>query len=148
MTDLDAIRDQYPPPKKRPDRYGTVKRHPKYEELYTLQLDQVIELLERMRLVHGTWRDVSAFGRTRLKVLRALRHKKHANGQARKTVSMTVLDRLISGTEVGDLSDFEFFTSDQLVEMGVWEDVDMIAHIPPDADMYGNPREESNDAGV
>jgi hypothetical protein len=93
-----------------------VTRHPNARELYTPFTRDVVLLLERMRDEHGTWRDVAALSNTRLKVLRLTR-----NG-ARKAISMKLMDRLIQGTGVGSLDDFEWFTPEDLVKLGIWED--------------------------
>lgn len=98
------------------------KVHPKNAERYTPWGPNVVDLLERMYRELGTWRDVSWKGEIRMKALRGLRHGTHANlKKKRTTVSMTVLDRMIQGCGVGSLSEFEWFTPDELIERGLWE---------------------------
>jgi hypothetical protein len=101
-----------------------VSKHPKQNERYTIWGPQVVELLERMRVELGTWRDVSATGEVRLKQLRALRLGIHPNGKKRTTVSMTVIDRMITNSGVGRVSDFTWYTPDELIEMGLWAPIE------------------------
>jgi len=124
-VDADSVRASTPS-KRRLAASGAKKLHPNYRERYTPISDQVIALLEQMRDELGFWRDVSAVSGTRLKVLRSIRHRKHANGKDRKTISLTLLDRLITTTGVGNLRDFTFFTPEDLIKMGIWEDVDQV----------------------
>jgi len=91
-------------------------RHPKGDDLYTPMTPEVYGLLEQMyHEWENNWRLVAWKGDIRLKVLRKLRQ-----GQV-KAVSMKRLDRLITGTGVGDLRDFPWFTADDLVAMGIWK---------------------------
>jgi hypothetical protein len=92
--------------------------HPNHQELYTPFTRQVVLLFERMRDEHGTWRDVAYLTDTRLKVLRLAR-----NG-SRKAISIKLMDRMIQGTGVGSLDDFTWFTPEDLVKLGIWEDVE------------------------
>lgn len=89
--------------------------HPNSGDLYTPITPEVLELLNEMRRVHSTWRDVSAISKTRLRVLRRIRTG------GRKAISMTLLDRLITTTGVGVLESFTWFTADDLVALGVWD---------------------------
>jgi hypothetical protein len=84
---------------------------------------EIIAMIERLRLEYGRWRDVSAETGLRLKQLRAIRQMKHANGKHRKTISLTVMDRILTTTEVGHINDYPWYTPEQLVEMGIWEPV-------------------------
>jgi len=124
-VDAETVRDSTPN-RKRVTAGGARKLHPSHRERYTPITDEVIALLEQMKRELNTWRDVSAVSGTRLKVLRSIRHRKHANGKDRHTISLTVLDRLITTTGVGDLRDFTFFTPEDLVDMGIWKDVDKV----------------------
>jgi hypothetical protein len=84
---------------------------------------EVAELLERMHVEHGRWRDIAALSGIRLKQVRSLRHGKHANGSVRKTVSLTTMDKLITATDVGQIYDYPWYTPSQLIEMGLWEPI-------------------------
>jgi hypothetical protein len=91
--------------------------HPQSAELWTPVTPELMTLIHRMRLEWGTWREVSAQTGVRLRVLR------HVHQANRKAISLSLLDRLISGTRMGDLRDFPWFTADDLVELGIWEPV-------------------------
>lgn len=93
------------------------RKHPNSGDLYTPVTPELIELFERMKSEHGTWRRVAAISETRLKVLRNLRRSK------RKAVSLRLLDRLCTTTNVGSVGEFTWFTADDLVALGVWEPV-------------------------
>ena len=90
--------------------------HPKKHDLYTPVTPELLELFVRMRARHGSWRQVAFLSNTRLKVLRRWR-----NGQ-RKSISMTKLDELITTTGVGSLRDYPWFTADDLVTLGIWDE--------------------------
>jgi hypothetical protein len=93
-------------------------------EVYTPMTEDICRLLDRMKDEHGgRWRDVSALSGVRLKQIRSLRQSKHANGKDRKTVSLGVMDRLITTTDVGHVSDYPWYTPDELVEMGIWKPI-------------------------
>lgn len=94
-----------------------VRRHPNSGELYTPLNAQFYELLEQMHREYGNWRIVAWKADVRLKVLRNLRQGK------RKTISMRVLDRMITSSGVGRLEDFIFYTPDDLVRLGIWDEV-------------------------
>ena len=100
--------------------------HPKSGDLYTPITTELLELFARMRVRHGTWRQVAYLSNTRLKVLRRYHH-----GTVR-TISMKKLDEIITTTEVGDLRDYPWFTADELVAAGLWD-----APYPP---LDGRPR--------
>jgi hypothetical protein len=89
--------------------------HPKHEDLYTPVTPELIALFERMKAEHATWRRVCWITNTRMKVMRSLR-----NG-SRKTISMKKLDEMIQATEVGSLTEFTWFTADDLVNLGIWK---------------------------
>ena len=88
--------------------------HPSQRDLYTPLTPELTALFKRMRDEHGSWRKVAALTGTRMKVLRNIRKK-------RKCVSLTVLDRMCSGTRVGSVSEFPWFTADDLVRLGIWD---------------------------
>lgn len=93
-----------------------MSKHPKSGDLYTPLTTELRELFARMRQRHGTWREVAYLSNTRLKVLR-----RYHQGTVR-TISLTKLDEIITTTEVGDLRDYPWYTADQLVEMGLWDE--------------------------
>lgn len=91
--------------------------HPKSEDLYTPITPEVQALFQRMYDELGSWREVAAAGRIRLKVLRNLRQRK------RTCVSQRRLDKLCSGTGIGGVHEFPWFTADDLVKLGIWKPV-------------------------
>lgn len=99
------------PKKKHPN----TSYHPSSGDLYTPVTAEVIALLIRMKLKHRFWRDVSAISGTKLRVVRRLRYGEY------KTVSMSLLDRMITTTGVGSIEDFVWFTADDLVALGIWD---------------------------
>lgn len=98
----------------------TERRHPNGGDLYTPCTPELLALFERMFAELGTWRRVAALGRVRMKVLRNIRRGK------RKAVSMQLMDRIISGTEIGNLQEFEWFTANDLVALGIWDPVQYV----------------------
>jgi len=92
------------------------RRHPNGHDLYTPLGPQVRELLWRMHDEHGTWREVSALSAIRLKIIRNIRRDMN-----RRAISMTMLDRLITATGVGSLEEFQWFTANDLVRLGIWK---------------------------
>lgn len=91
-------------------------KHPAANDLYTPCGDQMFALFEQMRQELGSWRIVAWKGEVRLKVLREMRAGR------RKAISLTVLDRMTTGTGVGSVSDFIWFTADDLVRLGIWKE--------------------------
>jgi hypothetical protein len=91
--------------------------HPKSEDLYTPITPEVQALFQRMYDELGSWREVAAAGSIRLKVLRNLRQRK------RTCVSHRRLDKLCSGTGIGGVHEFTWFTADDLVALGIWKPV-------------------------
>lgn len=96
-----------------PEGYG----HPNGGDLYTPVTPEVKELFLRMRRELGTWRMVAWKGEVRLKVLRNMRRS------TRKAISQSLLDRLTTGTGVGSIHEFTWFTAQDLVNLGIWEPV-------------------------
>lgn len=96
------------------------RRHPADDDLYTPTTPELLELFERMKKEHGTWRQVAAISETRLKVLRNLRQGK------RKAVSQRLLDRIITSTGVGGMHEFTWFTANDLVALGIWDPVQYV----------------------
>lgn len=95
--------------------------HPLSGEVYTPMTTEVVEMIERLHLEYGQWRAVAEVSGLRLKQIRAIRQGKHANGKARKTISLTVMDRILTTTAMGHVNDYEWYTPDELVEMGIWK---------------------------
>lgn len=89
--------------------------HPKKNDLYTPITPELLELFARMRQRHASWRQVAYLSNTRLKVLR----RYHRGTQ--RAISMTKLDEIITTTGVGSLRDYDWYTPDQLVAMGIWD---------------------------
>lgn len=94
--------------------------HPLRDDLYTPVTPELQALFARMRAEHGTWRNVCAVSGTRMKVFRNLRTGK------RKAVSLRLLDRIITTTEVGSVEEFTWFTADDLVKLGIWKPVQYV----------------------
>lgn len=104
------------------------KGHPNEGDVYTPITPEVVELFERMKAEgDGTWRQVAATCGMRLKVLRNIYTVR------RKTISLALLDRAITRTGVGNLRDYLWFTPQDLVAMGIWDDV----HARDDAEGEG-----------
>jgi hypothetical protein len=95
--------------------------HPLNGEVYTPVTDEIVHLIERLHDEAGRWSDVAELSGIRSKQLRSLRHMKHANGNRRKTISLRVMDKLLTATEVGHVNDYPWYTPDELVAMGIWQ---------------------------
>lgn len=93
------------------------KRHPNDGDLYTPITPQLMALIVRMRQEHGTWSNVCAVSKTKKRVLRKL-YKLEI-----RAVSMTLLDRLCTTTEVGSVGEFPWFTAEDLVALGIWDEL-------------------------
>lgn len=93
-------------------------RHPNDYDLYTPITPEVLQLLVRMRKEHGSWREVAAISGTRTRVLRRLYRLE------RKAVSMVLLDRLCTTTEVGSIDEFTWFEANDLVTLGIWDEIE------------------------
>lgn len=99
--------------------------HPNTHELYTPLTPEVAALLERMKNELGTWRDVSAATLNpndeddyiHLRTIRRIRYGMYP------AVSERILDRLITATGVGNLSDYPWFTPEDLIKLGLWKDI-------------------------
>lgn len=55
-----------------------------------------------------------------MKVFRNLRRGR------RKAVSLRLLDRIVTTTEVGSVEEFTWFTADDLVKLGIWKPVQYV----------------------
>lgn len=79
-------------------------------------------MMYALHAANGTWRKVAEITETRLRVLRRIR-----NGE-RKTISMTLLDRMLTRLD-GETSveDYPWYTPNELVEQGIWQDTYYIA---------------------
>ena len=97
--------------------------HPLNGEVYTPVTDEIVALINRLHDEHGRWRDIAELSGIRSKQLRSLRRHRHANGNRRKTISLGMLDKLLTTTEVGHINDYPWYTPDELVEMGIWEPI-------------------------
>jgi len=92
-------------------------RHPRGDDLYTPMNDQVLELFDRMLEEWGSWRRVAWKSNMRLKALRNLRQSQ------RTAVSMSLIDRMTTGCGVGGVHEFEWYTPDELIDLGIWKPV-------------------------
>lgn len=90
--------------------------HPLRGDLYTPITPEILHMLDQLHVRFGTWAVVAYHAKTSQKVLRNIRHRRHA-------ISMTVLDRIITETGTGRLDDYTWFTADDLVTMGIWKPV-------------------------
>jgi hypothetical protein len=91
--------------------------HPHLDpELYTLKDELFFEQLEWVKLqAGGTWKNVVRQARISTRLLRKIRNNDS------KVVSYTVVDKVFSRTGFPQLvANFDWYTPDQLVEMGVW----------------------------
>lgn len=89
--------------------------HPNRGDLYTPITPEFLDLLERMRAECGNWRLLAAAVPMRMKVLRNLR-----KGKQRKAVSQSLVDKMCTTTGVGSIQEFEWFTADDMVSLGIW----------------------------
>lgn len=89
-------------------------RHPLRGELYTPITPEILELLETLHRKYGTWLVVAYHAKTRARHLREIRHRRQA-------ITMKLLDRIITETGIGRLEDYEWFTADDLVLLGLWK---------------------------
>jgi hypothetical protein len=70
---------------------------------------------------------------------------RNIRGGKRKAISMTLLDRLITTTDVGSLDEFIWFTADDLVALGIWKPVQYAVgnlRIQGDVVKEGRPKSE------
>jgi len=98
-------------------------RHPNDWDLYTPITEDILSFMSRLHDINGSWRKVAEITETRLRVLRRIR-----TGE-RKTISMTLLDRMLTRLDVGGITveDFDWYTPNELVERGIWQDTYYIA---------------------
>lgn len=92
------------------------RTHPLSRDLYTPITVDLILFLDECKLAAGTWRAICERGNIRLRVLRRLRH---GNNFA---VSMSLMDRIITGAGTGSLYEWLWFEADDLVKLGFWEE--------------------------
>jgi len=97
--------------------------HPLNGEVYTPVTDEIVALIDRLHDEHGRWRDIAELSGIRSKQLRSLRRHRHANGNRRKTISLGMLDKLLTTTEVGHINNYPWYTPDELVAMGIWRPI-------------------------
>jgi hypothetical protein len=87
------------------------------EERYTPITLEIQDILWAMHREWGGWRAVSAATGVRKRMLWRIREGEY------KCVSEKVLDRLLTnGLWSLRVEDFDWYTVDELVEMGVWEE--------------------------
>jgi hypothetical protein len=91
-------------------------KHPNHGDLYTPWNEELLELLDQMRLELGSWRKVCAASGMRMRQMRYLR-----SGKRTKAVTMNLVDRLCTTTGVGSIEDFVWFTAWDLVDLGIWK---------------------------
>ena len=92
--------------------------HPHLDpELYTLKDEHFFQTIEHVKLqAGGTWKAVVRQARISTRMLRKIRNNDS------KVVSYTVVDKVLSRTGFPQLvQTFDWYTPDQLVEMGVWK---------------------------
>jgi hypothetical protein len=90
-----------------------------YGDVYTFIDEDLFEMLGRMRQKCGSWNEVHATSGMKVRALRRLHNPRPGEPEL---VSMSVVDRLIQTTGVGALTDLEWYTPTELVEMGVWRE--------------------------
>lgn len=99
--------------------------HPKHAERFTPVTPELIALFDRMHDELGSWRAVALTTGLRLRSLRRLH-----DAERRKTVSQTMLDRICVTTGIGSIEEFEWFTAEDMVTLGIWQDWKPI-HLQP-----------------
>jgi hypothetical protein len=114
------------------ERLGRIKplstKHPNSGDLYTPITSEVVQLLDRMRAEHGSWRAVSQCtyhgdpkDYVKLRVIRRIYTGHYI------TVAMKTLDRLVTDTQIGNIQNFLWFTPEDLIALGLWKD-----YLPPE----------------
>lgn len=89
-------------------------------DLYTPLTTEIVELLEDMHRLYGTWAMVGFHVGVKLRCLRRWRDPKSGY----KSISMTVLDRILCQQWRLTLEDFVWYTADEMCEEGFWEGTD------------------------
>jgi len=97
------------------------------EGLFTPVNEDVAALIIEMReATGGTWRTLTAAtgvkGRMCRRLITAHRGLGIGHKNKRAVISIGVMDRLITGTGVGSLDDFEWFTHFDLIRLGIWNE--------------------------
>lgn len=110
-----------PPPTGAERRRDSGWRHPSDWDLYTPITGEIIRFMYALRDANTSWRNVAAITETRLRVLRRVR-----TGE-RKTISMTLLDRILTRLETSvTVENFPWYTPDELIALGIWDDTTYI----------------------
>lgn len=92
------------------------------KDLYTPLTTDIMDLLYRVYVREGTWRGVARVMGMRMQPTRGCRELRKIRAGKVKAISMTVLDRMLTHSGFGvTVSDFTWFTPEDLVELGVWE---------------------------
>jgi hypothetical protein len=91
------------------------RKHPRQGDVYTPVTPELVALLERMHDELGSWRAVCFAADIRPKILRSVRNSRS------KSVSFSWLDDLCTCTGVGSVDEFQWFTPDDLVALGIWK---------------------------
>jgi hypothetical protein len=102
---------------KPPRNYKNIRAMLGDEELFTPVNDDLLALLERLRNEWGSWMKVGEGARVSQRWLRYLRKGKF------KTISYHTLDvMLLNLGVVGETQKLEWYTIDELVEEGIWNE--------------------------
>lgn len=90
-------------------------------DLYTPVTTDMMDLLYRMRLREGSWRGVARLLGLRVQPMKGCRELRKLRAGKVKAISMTVLDRMLTHAGIGlTVSDYQWFTAEDLVKLGVW----------------------------
>lgn len=89
--------------------------HPASGDLYTPITPEIVDLLWRLYAEYGSWTVVAYHCAVRLRMLRRIRNRES------KTISQSLLDKIITLGRIGNIRDYPWFTADDLVAMGIWE---------------------------
>lgn len=102
---------------KPPRRYKNLRALVGDDELFTPVDDDLLSLLERLRNEWGSWMRVGEGARVSQRWLRKLRAGHY------KTISYKTLDdMLLNLGVVGETQKLEWYTIDELVEEGIWNE--------------------------
>jgi hypothetical protein len=86
------------------------------KDLYTLRDEKLLALLEEVRVACGSWKNVVRQARISTRYLRKIRNRPHT------VVSLYLMERILLRTGFPHrINELEWYTVDQLVEMGVWK---------------------------